>query len=252
MNATGLPAWRRACRAEWTKLRTESGFRWLLACAVVVTVAVGAATSGTVRCCGYDPARLALSGVTVGQAVVAVLGVLCVGGEYGTGMIHTTLSAVPARTRVLAAKAVVVGAAVAGAGLVAVLGSLLAGHLLLPGAPSMTDGPTLRAAVGSVLYLVLVALLALGLAFAVREGAVASGTVLALLYLFPLIGHVVTDPWLQRQLSRVGPMPAGLAVQATTGLDHLPIAPWTGLGVLALWAAAGLLLGGAVLRRRDA
>ncbi|MFJ6382527.1 ABC transporter permease [Kitasatospora sp. NPDC092039] len=248
----GRPAWRRACRAEWTKLRTEPGLWWLLACAVAVTVAVGAAASGTARCCGDDPARLALSGVAVGQAVVAVLGVLCVGGEYGTGMIHTTLAAVPARTRVLAAKAVVVGAAVAAVGLVAVLGSLLAGHLLLPGAPAMTDGPTLRAAVGSVLYLVLVALLALGLAFAVREGAVAAGTVLALLYLFPLIAHVVTDPWLQRQLGRIGPMPAGLAVQATTGLDRLPIAPWAGLGVLALWAAAGLLLGGAVLRRRGA
>jgi ABC-2 type transport system permease protein len=249
VNATTL---RRACRAEWTKLRTETGFWWLLAGLVAVTVAIGAATSAGARCCGDDPARLALSGVTVGQAVAAVLAVLCVGGEYSTGMIHVTLSAVPGRANVLAAKATVLGAAVAVAGLVAVLGSLLAARLLLPGAPALTDGPTLRAALGSVLYLVLVALLALGVAFATRDGAVASGAVLALLYLFPLLAHVVTDPWLQRLLGRVGPMPAGLAIQATTGLSHLPIGPWAGLGVLALWAAVSVLLGGTVLSRRDA
>ncbi|MFD4244282.1 ABC transporter permease [Streptomyces sp. NPDC058525] len=243
---------RRACRAEWTKLRTETGWWWLLLGLVALTVAVGAATSGSVRCCGGDPARLALSGVTVGQAVAVVLAVLCAGGEYGTGMIQVTLTAVPARTTVLAAKAAVLSAVVAAAGGVAVLGSLLAGHLLLPGAPDLTDGPALRAALGSVLYLVLVAQLALGVTFAVRDGAVASGAALALLYLFPLLSHVVTDPWLQRQLARFGPMPAGLAVQATTALHRLPIGPWPGLGVLALWAAAALLLGGTVLRRRDA
>ncbi|MEY9940097.1 ABC transporter permease [Streptacidiphilus sp. MAP5-3] len=241
----------RACRAEWTKLRTETGFRWLLVGLVAVTVAVGAASCDGARSVG-DPARLALSGVTAGQAVAVVLAVLSVSGEYGSGLIQLTLSAVPARTTVLAAKAAVLSATVAVTGGVAVLGSLLLGHLLLAGGPALTDGSSLRAALGSVLYLVLVTLLALGVGFAVRDGGVASGTVLALLYLFPLLTHVVTDPWLQRQLARVGPMPAGLAVQATTGLDRLPIGPWTGLGVLALWTGAALLLGGAVLRRRGA
>ncbi|SEL93041.1 ABC transporter permease [Streptacidiphilus jiangxiensis] len=242
---------RRACRAEWTKLRTEPGAWWLLLGVVAVTVAVGAAASGTARTVA-DPARTALAGVTVGQAVVAVLAVLGVGGEYSTGMIQLSLVAVPARATVLAAKAAVLSALVAVSGGVAVLGSLLAGHLLLPGAPALTDGSSLRAAVGSVLYLVLVALLALGVAFAIRDGGAASGAVLALLYLFPLLAHVVTDPWLQRQLARLGPMPAGLAVQATTDLRHLPIGPWPGLGVLALWAAAALAVGEALLRRRDA
>jgi ABC-2 type transport system permease protein len=228
----------------------------LLAGLVAVTVAVGAAMAGSVPCratgCVGDFARLALGGVPVGQVAAVVLAVLFVAGEYGSGLIHLTLAAVPTRGTVLAAKALVLGAAVAAAGAIAVAGSLLAGHLLLPGAPALMDGPTLRAACGSVLYLVLVALLALGVALAVRDGAVAAGTVLALLYLFPLLSHVVTDPALQRQLSRIGPMPAGLAIQATTGLNHLPIGPWAGLGVLALWTAAALLLGGVLLRVRDA
>jgi len=250
------PALRRACHAEWTKLRTETGSWWLLAGLVAATVGEGAATAAGVPCatadCGGDPARLALSGVAVAQLAAAVLAVLSIAGEYGSGLIHLTLAAVPARTTMLTAKAAVLSAAVAAAGATAAAASLLAGHLLLPGTPALTDAPALRAAFGSVLYLVLITLLALGIAAAVRDGAAAAGTVLALLYLFPLLSHVVTDPWLQRQLDRTGPMPAGLAIQATTGLGRLPIGPWAGLGVLALWAAAALLLGGALLRARDA
>lgn len=258
MTAAALPAdvrpavvLRRACRAEWTKLRTEPGFWWLLASVAAVTVAIGAAVAGSVHEPGGDPARLSLSGVTVSQAVVAVLAVLSVSGEYGTGMVHVTLAAVPRRSAVLAAKGAVLGGCVAAAGAAGVLGSLLAGHALLPGAPAMAEPAMLRAAFGTVLYLVLVALLALGVAFAVRDGAAAAGVVLALLYLFPLLSQVVSDPWLQRQVLRAGPMPAGLAVQSTTS-HALPIGPWPGLGVLALWAAACVAAGGAALHGRDA
>jgi len=147
------------------------------------------------------------------------------------------------------------------AGTVAVLASVLAGRLILPGhgftpahgnpLPSLGDGPVLRAA-GSVLYLALIALLSLGAATAVRDSATAIGVVLGLLYLFPIIAAVVTDPHWQRHLLQIGPMSAGLAIQATTGLRSLPISPWAGLGVLAAWTAAALLVGGLLLRLRDA
>jgi ABC-2 type transport system permease protein len=52
-----------------------------------------------------DPAKLSLTGIYVGQAVIAVLAVLAVSEEYGTGMIRTTLAAVPRRVNLLAAKA---------------------------------------------------------------------------------------------------------------------------------------------------
>ncbi|MEU1515583.1 ABC transporter permease [Streptomyces sp. NPDC005811] len=259
-------ALRRAVRSEWTKLRTDPGPAWLLLCLAAVTVSVSAAVAATARCpaadCGQDQVALSLTGVTLGQTLAVIVAVLAVGQEYGTGLIHTTLAAVPRRTTVLAAKAVVVSGAVAAAGVPAVLASALAGRLLLPGngftpahgyaALSLTDGPTLRAVAGSALYLVLVALLALGVAAAVRDTAVATGVVLGLLYLFPLLGHMATDPDLRRHLAQLGPMPAGLAVQATTDLRRLPVGPWAGLGVLALWAAGALLVGALVLRRRDA
>ncbi|MGX6605016.1 ABC transporter permease [Micromonosporaceae bacterium Da 78-11] len=249
----------RVLHAEWTKLRTEASVRWLLPCIVVTTVLVSlfvvAAASCTGGGCGFDPAALSLTGVQAGQALVVLLAVQTIGGEHGIGLLGTTFTAVPRRMVVLAAKAVLTGGLILTAGTVAVLGCLAVGRAVLPGhgiaAPSPADGPTLRAAAGSVVYLVLIGLLALGVAAAVRDSVASAGTVFALLYTGPLVASVVGDPELQRTLRRFAPMSAGLAVQATTGLDDLPIGPWAGLAVLAAWSAGSLLLGALLLHRRD-
>ncbi|MGW6455698.1 ABC transporter permease [Streptomyces sp. NPDC055078] len=253
-----------ALHAEWTKLRTLPSTWWLLLAVVVVTVAVSAAAAGslsTANCperggCHEDIVRQSLTGVWAGQAAVVVVAVLAISAEYGTGTIRTTLTALPRRTRLLAAKAAVLSAVVALAGSLGVLGSLLAGRALLPGSGftpyALGDGEVLRAGFGSVLYLVLIALLALGAATLVRETAAAVTLVLTLLYGFPLLGQLVSDPDWQEQVRSLGPSSAGLAIQATTDLGRLPIAPWPGLGVLAAYAAGAVLLGGALLRRRDA
>jgi len=245
-------------RAEWTKLRTVASTGWLLLGVVVVTVAVSAAADAADLCtssagCQPDVTRLSLTGTDVGQAVVAIVAVLAVTAEYGTGMIRTTLAAVPRRTVVLAAKAVAVAGLTLAAGAVAVLGSVLAGELILPGhGLTLPGGPMVRAATGTVLYLTLIALLSLGVATAVRDSAVAIGVVLGLLYVFPILGQVVASPAWRRHLEQIGPMTAGLEIQASTGLGHLPIGPWAGLGVLAGWTLVALLAGGLVLRLRDA
>ncbi|MGC5289671.1 ABC transporter permease [Micromonospora sp. DT231] len=249
----------RALHAEWTKLRTEPAARWLLPCIVVATVLVSlfavAAASCKVGGCGFDPAALSLAGVQLGQAVVVMLAVLAIGGEQGTGLLRTTFTAAPRRIAVLAAKAVLISGLTLAAGTVAVLGCVAAGRAILPGngiaAPSLADGPTLRAAVGSVLYLVLVGLLALGVAAAIRDSAASAGAMFALLYTVPLVAAVINDPELQRTLRRFAPMTSGLAIQATTDLDNLPIGPWAGLAVLAAWSAASLLLGALLLHHRD-
>ena len=263
--ATTGPGLREALHAEWTKLRTTPGTVWLLLAIIAVTVALSAAAAGAARCpavgCGQDPAKVSLTGVDLGQAVVAVLAVLAVSGEYSTGMIRTTLAAMPRRSTVLAAKAAVLTGLVLAAGTVAVLGSLLAGRLILPGhgftaahgfaALSLGTGPVLRACAGSVLYLGLIALLSLGVATAVRDSGVAIGLVLGLLYLFPIIGAVVSDPRLARHIEQAAPMTAGLDIQATIGLRGLPLTPWAGLAVLVAWAVGALLAGALLLRIRD-
>lgn len=258
-------AFQDAFHAEWTKLRTVAGTLWLLLATVVLTMAVSAAAAAGSTCpstrCGVDQAKVSFIGVDLGQAVVAVFAVMVFGSEYSTGMVRVTLTAIPRRGTVLAAKAAAVCGPVLAAAAVAVLGSLLIGRLLLPGrgfttahgyrALSLADGPILRAAAGSVLYLGLIALLSLGVAAVTRDGAAAIGTVLGLLYLFPIVAAFVTPSW-HRHLEQIGPMTAGTAVQATLDLGGQPIGPWAGLGVLAAWAGAALLAGGLLLRLRDA
>ena len=256
-----------ALHAEWTKLRTVSGPSWLLLGIVALTAAVSAAAVGATSCaasmqCAADPAKLSLSGIQFGQAVVAVLAVQMLCNEYSTGMIKVTLTAMPRRLEMYAAKAIITAGVVLVAGAVAVLGSVLAGNLVLPGhgftsargfhPVSLSYGPVLRAAGGSVLYLALIALLSLGIAAIVRDSAVSIGATLAVLYLFPIMLAFVTDPTWQHRLDRWTPTSAGLAIQATTGLRSLAISPWDGLGVLAIWAGVALLAGGLSLQLRDA
>ena len=159
-----------ALHAEWTKLRTVAGPGGLLLAAIALTAAVGAAAANATSCpgggCQVDPAKVSLTGIYLGQAIVAAVAVTAISGEYSTGMIRLTLTATPRRWLVLAAKAAVVGAATLVTGAVAVLASVLAGRLLLDGhgidaahgyqALSPANGSVLRAAAGSVLYLGLI------------------------------------------------------------------------------------------------
>jgi ABC-2 type transport system permease protein len=194
-------------RAERTKLRTVAGPGWLLVAAIALTAVAGALASNAVSCpaggCLVDPAKVSLTGMYLGQAVVAIVAVTAVSGEYSTGMIRLTLTATPRRWLVLAAKAAV-------------------------------------------------ALLGLDIAAAVRDSAVSIGVVLGLLFLLPIIAGAVGDADWKRHLDQISPMTAGMYIQATTDLRSLPLTPWQGLGVLAAWAAGGLLVGGLLLRLRDA
>jgi ABC-2 type transport system permease protein len=257
---------RYALHAEWTKLRTVSGPAWLLLGLAALTIAVSTAAVGATHCppnltCPVDTTKLSLTGIQLGQAVAAILAVLMVSNEYSSGMMRITLAAMPRRQTVLAAKAGLLAALVLAAGVVAVLGSVLAGHLILPGHGFtaargfhpvwLSYGPVLRAASGSVLYLGLIALMSLGVAVIVRDSAVSIGVVLALLYVFPIILSFIGNEHWQHRLGRWTPTVAGLTIQDTTGLRSLAITPWAGLGVLAIWAAAAMLAGGLVFRFRD-
>jgi ABC-2 type transport system permease protein len=252
-----------ALRAEWTKLRTLANTGWLLIGTVALTIGVSAtvaAASHVSAGSGQDPTKLSLIGIYLGQTAIVVLAVLIISEEYGSGMIRVSLAAIPRRMVLLAAKAANLAGLTFVAGLLAVTGCIITGRLMLPpdglnpargyALVSIGHGPTLRAAVGSVIYLVLIALLSLGVATVIRDSAISIGAVLGLLYVPPLLAQAVADP-LRRHLQQIAPMSAGLAVQATTNLHSLPIAPWAGLGVLLAWTVASLLVGGLLLHLRD-
>ncbi|MBX6387880.1 MAG: ABC transporter permease [Frankia sp.] len=261
-------------RAEWVKLRSEPGL-------VVSAVALFVATAGMALlslsraeapACPpefpgcelpvVDVVRLTLSGVYPGQIFAVVLATLTVADEYETGLIVTTLVGSPRRLRVVAGKAIVATGVVGLAGAAAVAASVLAGRLILPGRGfttaagypplSATDPTVLRAAGGTALYLVLVALLACGVAFTLRDTTASLVTVLGLLFVLPLAGAWLNHETLSEWTQRYAPMPAGLSIQTTVGPADLPISGWAGLGVLALWAAAAVVSGGASVTLRDA
>jgi ABC-2 type transport system permease protein len=254
-----------AVHAEWTKLRTSPGTSWLLLTAIALTIGLSTLASWVQKCpasCDADITKTSLTGILLGQAVIAGFAVAVITSEYSSGMIRITLTAMPRRWQVLAAKGVVITAPIIAAGIVAVLGSLLAGRILEPGngytaargfqALSLSHGPTFRAAAGSVLYLVLVGLLSLGIASALRDTAATLAVVLGFMYVLPAIGLVALSPTWQHRIERWTPMDAGLAIQATKDLAKQPIGPWPGIGVLAAWTAAALAVGYLLLRLRDA
>lgn len=251
-------------RSEWVKLRTLHTATWLVIGAVVLTVGLGAAIAGAQSVANTDPTldatKLSLDGIYLGQAIVVVLAVMLFSGEYGCGLMSVTVSATPRRHLVLIAKAVYAALLALLAGAVAVVTSVLVGSFLLTSngltaahgyeVASLTTATNLRAAGGAVLYLGLIALFSLGVATIVREVAAAIAVTLALLYVCPIVAALVDPTW-SRHINQIGPMSAGLAIEATRNLRGMPLSPWAGLGVLALWAGGALILGALVFRYRD-
>jgi hypothetical protein len=205
-----------------------------------------------------DLVRLSLEGTTVGVLAAAALGALFMTAEFRRGMIRTTFAASPGRGRVLMAKAIVLGGATFGAGLVASILAFWVSQRTLrtttrpAGLPelSLADATVLRAVVGTAVVLALVAVLSLAVATIVRHTAVAIPLVVLPL-LVPSIVSTGLPLGVANWLTRLTPS-AGFAVQETLERYDTAIAPLVGLGVLAAYTAVGLGAATALLRRRDA
>lgn len=265
----------RVLAAEWIKLRSVRSTAWAAAAAIGLTVLLGVlicaavdTSGGGADCrpgapgCGDEDVVLnSLGGVYIGQIAVVALAVLAATSEYDRGTVSTTFAAVPRRLRVVAAKIGVVGAIAFVVGLAASAASFLAGQPILHGngftvangypAASLADEPTARAVAGTALYLVAVALLALGTGLILRRTGSAIAAVLVLLYV-PTMVALTLPADVRDVVQSVAPMSAGLAVQRTVDrFDSVPVGPWAGLGVAGAWAAAVLLAAAWFVRNRD-
>jgi hypothetical protein len=217
-----------------------------------------------------DIVRLSLSGAFVGLMAIAALGVLYITSEYKRGMIRTTFAVSPRRGRVLAAKAIVIGLTTFAAGLVASVAAFLLAKPILrsngfaPPAypdPSLSDGPVLRAVVGTAAILALIAVLSLAAGAVLRRSAGAITAVIVLLVLPQLIAGALPLS-LAQWLMRLTPA-AGFAIQQTTERyayvfdlclpesGCFPEGPWPGFAVLCAYAAVTLAVAFWLLRRRD-
>jgi ABC-type transport system involved in multi-copper enzyme maturation permease subunit len=159
-------------RSERIKLTTVRSTWITLLVAVVLGVGVGAlisylagthyATGGFGNRASWDPTNVSFRAINIAQLAIAVLGVMVVTSEYSSGMIRTSLAAVPRRGRFLAAKALVFTTVALVVGEVMAFAAFLIGQSLIGShAPHATlSGPgVLRAVVGAGLYLALVGLL---------------------------------------------------------------------------------------------
>lgn len=246
-------------RSEWIKLRSVRSPFWSFAIAILVTVGFAALISPSVGPDGVIDvsdnaaglANIATIGVQFSQIVVAVLGVLIITGEYSTGMIRSTLTAVPGRLGALAAKSVVLFVATF---VVAVVASVLAfavasGMLAAQGiSASLLDSAVFLPILGGALYLGLLALFALGVGTILRSSAGGIATVLGVLLLLPTLLSVLPFQW----ATDLAPF---LFSNAGTYFWHPEFSDrevWQNLLITVGWVVASLGIGSLLLKRRDA
>ncbi|GAA4435563.1 ABC transporter permease subunit [Phytohabitans houttuyneae] len=254
----------RVVRAEWTKLVSLRSTWVTLGTSAVLAVGIAGAIGYGVRHAveGGDPPP-ALPEV-VGAAflpidffvlVFGVFGVLQMTGEYGSGLIRATLTAVPRRWPVTAAKAVVQVAVTLPVMAVTALGSFLACQAFLgEHGASLGDAGVPRAIVGATLAPVLVGLLGLGVGTAVRHTAGAITTLVAALFVIPVLLGPVLPGEMEKDVMKYVPTVAGQAMYSIDGggQPFETLAPGASAAVMVGWSALLLAGGVALLLRRDA
>ena len=271
--APGLPAPRPASgsglnfggilRSEWIKLRSLRSTVWSLALVVVVSLGMALLMSSTATGGGglvladEDQVNFVLSvttfGVFFGQMIVAVLGVISVTGEYSTGMIKSTLTAVPRRLPALAAKMIVMFVATFLVGLVSTVGSYLVATPILAGSDisaDLSEPLLLQAVFGGALYLALIAVFAQGIGAILRSSAGGIALALGILLLLPVVLSMIPADW----SADLGPYllsNAGAEIFFASGYSVIEEA-WQNLLITLGWVAVSVGLAGLLLKNRDA
>lgn len=260
MSTTALPVTLpRVISAEWLKFRTLRSTLAVLAAAMVGMVAIALIVAFNTRRItpNIDANDLVpsatMQGYYLGQLLIGALGVLFVSGEYSTGMIRSTMVAVPKRTPVLVAKLVVFVSIVLVSMVAACLVAFLAAQALLSHYRtgfSLGDPGVLRVVVGTGVYLTLVGVIGAAWGWVVRSTPGALVAYFATVVVVPVLFGTVLGQW-GKHVAEVLPTQAGAAF-STSVPEGLHLAPWPGLTVMALWAVAALAVSVVLLRRRDA
>lgn len=251
-------------QSEWTKIRTVSSTTWTLISALGVTVAISAALCALMNStfsdlseleqATFDPTFLSFSGMILGQLAMVVFGVLVVGTEYSSGMIRTSLAAVPQRATFLFSKIAVAGLLALAVGMATSFLTFFLGQALL-GEHRTTIGAdnVLRAVIGGGLYMGLIAVFSMGVAAMLRSSMLSLGILMPFFFLVSQILSAVPGA---KDVARYFPDQAGSKIMQVVpdamNTEAAPYGPWGGLGIMLLWVAAALLGGFVVLKKRDA
>jgi ABC-type transport system involved in multi-copper enzyme maturation permease subunit len=253
----------RVIKSEWTKLRTQPAALWSLLSAVILVVGFGVLYSllrearppqGAAAVASFDPVSVSQSGVQLAQIAVGVLGVLLITSEYATGLIRTTVAAVPKRLPALWGKAATMTAAILAIGLPASFVTFLAGQSILArqhlsatlGQPGVT-----QAVIGTALYLAVAGLLGLALGTLLRSTAGGISALFGVMFALPIVAGFLPGS-LSDQVNKFLPSTAGQAITMVHPDQATSLSPWTGFGVFCAYAAVLLTLAALRMRRGDA
>jgi hypothetical protein len=252
-----------ALRSEATKLRSVRSTVWTLVVTVVATIGIGTLLS-VARVSRWDhlslrerltidPTAISLRGVFLAQLAIGVLGVLVISAEYSTGMIRTTLTAMPHRRTLLLAKAAVFTVVAFVVSTVAAFIAFFAGQSVLAGKHAdvaLSDPGVLRAVLGAGVYLTLIGLLGLALATLLRRTAGAIATLFGLVLVLPALVDALPSPW-NTDVGKLLPINAGRAMFTVRPNSDL-LSPAGGLLALVVTVAVVLVVALVAFERRDA
>lgn len=247
---------RGAVTAEWIKLRTVPSTYLTMLCAIILGLSLGFidttsvahhwATMSAADRAGFDAAGDSFTGLVFAQLAFGVLGVLAISAEYGTGMIRTTLTAVPSRPTLFAAKALVVAAVTLTLGEIFAFATFFLGQAMLTHARlnvSLTDPGVLRAVSSAGLYLCIVAMTGYGIGAFLRHSAGAVATMFGVIFLaWPIARALESWSYLPDKLVLSNAADVIAQVHAAAAKPRLPTLSLAYLD-LAVYLALALTLG---------
>jgi hypothetical protein len=259
---------REALDSEWAKIRTVRSTYWTLIIAVLVSVGlsvvIAAATVATWNTLS-ESTRLSidvsytLAGVNFGVLVIGVLGVLVISSEYSSGMIRTSLTALPRRGHLLAAKATVLAVLCLVTGLAIAFASYFLSAPFYSGkgvSIPLSDTANLRAVLAAAVYLVLVALMGFAFGAILRHTAGAITVTVGVMFVLPIITAFLPGS-VGKFINKVMPSNAGSAMMSTaqgasSTNTSAHLTPLSGFLVLACTVAVLCAIAFALFEKRDA
>jgi ABC-2 type transport system permease protein len=254
----------RVLLSEWTKFRSLRSTVWTLLTAVVLSIGIGALFSAVSASqyptfspadrASFSPISTSLSGMLFAQLAIGVLGVLLISGEYSTGMIRSSLTAVPRRLPVLWAKLGVFAGVVFSVTLVTSFVSFFLGQALLSSQHldvAITAPGALRSVIGAALYATVAGMIGMALGGLLRNTAAGISTFVAVFFVIPPLTGLLPSSWSSHFVQYLPSNAGEVLFGGGMDLAH-PLAPWTGFGLLCAYAVVLIGIAAWRLRRADA
>jgi len=254
----------RVLRSEFTKFRSLRSTIYTLLTAVVLMIGLGAIfsalvasqyhTLGAADRASFNAVTPSLSGVLFAIVAFGVLGVLVTSGEYSTGMIRSSLTAVPRRLPVLWGKLAVFAGMIFPVSLIASFISFFLGQVLLNSqhiGVSITAPDALRSVIGAALYITVAGMIGVALGALFRNTAAGIATFAGVFFVIPPLASLLPSS----VGSHVAPyLPSNAVAALWGGAQNVPnaLAPWTGFALLCGYAAVLIAAAAWRLRRSDA